>query len=102
VAAAAGGSIKKCILELGGSDPFIVLDDADIEKAAKVASLSRFQNAGQRCTAAKRFIVDVTIAEEFTSRFLEHVHDLKIGDPLDPNNDMGPLVNSEQANFVQD
>ncbi len=102
VAAAAGGSIKKCILELGGSDPFIVLDDADIEKAAKDGAKSRFQNAGQRCTAAKRFIVDATIAEEFTSRFLEHVHDLKIGDPLDPNNDMGPLVNSEQADFVQD
>ncbi len=102
VAAAAGGSIKKCILELGGSDPFIVLDDADIEKAAKVGTLSRFQNAGQRCTAAKRFIVDATIAEEFTSKFVEHVRDLKIGDPLDTNNDMGPLVNSEQADYVQD
>lgn len=102
VAAAAGGNIKKCILELGGSDPFIVLDDADVKMAAKEGAKSRFQNAGQRCTAAKRFVVDVTIAEEFTSRFLEHVHDLKIGNPLDPNNDIGPLVNTEQADFVQD
>jgi succinate-semialdehyde dehydrogenase/glutarate-semialdehyde dehydrogenase len=102
VAAAAGGSAKKCLLELGGSDPFIVLDDADIKKAAKEGVKSRFQNAGQRCTAAKRFIVDATVAEDFTSKFLEHVRDLKIGDPFDLSNDMGPLVNSEQADFVQD
>ena len=102
VAGAAGSNIKKCILELGGSDPFIVLEDADVEMAAKAGVASRFQNAGQRCTAAKRFIVAASIAEDFISRFLEHVRDLKIGDPLDPGNDMGPLVNSEQVELVQD
>lgn len=102
VASAAGSNAKKCILELGGSDPFIVLEDADIEKATSAGVKSRFKTAGQRCDAAKRFIVHNSIVEEFTDLFINKIQKLKIGDPMDEKTDMGPLVNIEQAQFVQD
>lgn len=95
VAKVAGEELKKTVLELGGSDPFIVLADASVEEAAKIAAIARMQsNAGQSCIAAKRFIVDASIADAFTTRFAEHLAALKIGDPSDPTTDVGPLVNS--------
>lgn len=102
VASMAGSNIKKCIMELGGSDPFIVLEDADIEKATDAAIKSRFKNAGQRCDSAKRFIVCDEILEEFTDIFIEKTQKLKIGDPMSDETDIGPLVSIEHTNFVQD
>ena len=97
VAKQAGKAIKKTVLELGGSDPFIVLKDADIEMAAKTAVAARLQaNAGQSCIAAKRFIVDNSVINEFTKQLVMEVNNLVVGDPKDPKTDVGPLVN-EQA-----
>lgn len=101
VAEIAGKNIKKVVLELGGSDPFIVLDDADIEEAAKVGVASRFIVAGQSCIAAKRFIVVRNAAEEFTSRFVEFAKELRVGDPMDKDTDIGPLVREEQINLLE-
>jgi succinate-semialdehyde dehydrogenase/glutarate-semialdehyde dehydrogenase len=92
VAAVAGRALKKTVLELGGSDPFIVLADADIDAAAAWAVRSRFQNSGQSCIATKRIIVEDSIAEHFTERFLEEVAGLRMGDPADPAVTLGPLA----------
>ncbi|MCL7412049.1 MAG: NAD-dependent succinate-semialdehyde dehydrogenase [ANME-2 cluster archaeon] len=102
VAEVCGRNMKKFVLELGGSDPFIVLADADIEKAAKIAVASRFLDAGQSCIAAKRFIVEESIAEEFTTKFVEHASNLKVGDPMDPDTDIGPLVREEQIELLEE
>ncbi len=101
VAEVAGRNMKKVVLELGGSDPFIVLDDADIGEAAKVAVASRFIDAGQSCIAAKRFIVVKNAAEEFTSKFVEFTEELKVGDPMDMDTDIGPLVREEQIGLLE-
>jgi len=93
--------LKKCVLELGGSDPFIVLKDADLEAAIKAGVSSRFKNAGQSCTAAKRFIVEESISKKFIEGFVDKVKELKVGDPLDPSTEMGPMVNSEQLSKIQ-
>ncbi|MCH8859699.1 MAG: NAD-dependent succinate-semialdehyde dehydrogenase [Thaumarchaeota archaeon] len=85
--------LKKCILELGGSDPFIVLEDADIEKAANGAVKGRFINCGQSCIASKRFFVSKTIADKFIESFVKKASLLKVGDPISMETDMGPLVN---------
>ena len=100
VAEAAGRNMKKAVLELGGSDPFIVLDDANVEMAAKAGVNSRFQNSGQSCIAAKRFIVTEAVADEFLRIFLETARQLKVGDPMDPETDVGPLVNSKQVDLI--
>ncbi|MCC6208718.1 MAG: NAD-dependent succinate-semialdehyde dehydrogenase [Gammaproteobacteria bacterium] len=92
VGAAAGRALKKCVLELGGSDAFIVLADADLELAVANAVASRFVNAGQSCIAAKRFVVDEAIADEFVERFRIGVEALRAGDPLDPNTTLAPLA----------
>jgi succinate-semialdehyde dehydrogenase/glutarate-semialdehyde dehydrogenase len=92
VAAIAGRALKKTVLELGGSDPFIVLADADLDAAAAWAARSRFQNAGQSCIAAKRIIVEDQVAGEFTERLLEHVAQLRIGDPTEEGVTVGPLA----------
>ncbi|OGL81079.1 hypothetical protein A3B21_01630 [Candidatus Uhrbacteria bacterium RIFCSPLOWO2_01_FULL_47_24] len=92
VAEAAGRNVKKCVLELGGSDPFIVLADADIARAAQVAVQARTLNAGQSCIAAKRFIVVKEIAEEFTKKFVAKMKNLIVGDPMDENTQVGPLA----------
>ncbi len=92
VAAAAGKALKKCVLELGGSDAFIVLKDADLDLAAKTAVTTRLQgNVGQSCVAAKRFIVVKEVAEKFISLLNNEVSGLKVGDPSDPTVDVGPL-----------
>jgi succinate-semialdehyde dehydrogenase/glutarate-semialdehyde dehydrogenase len=102
VAAAAGDSLKKCVLELGGSNAFIVFADADIGKAVETAVKARFQNAGQSCIAAKRFIIDRKISEEFISLLVEAVRKIKAGDPADENTEIGPLCNVQQAENVED
>lgn len=92
LAAAAGKQIKKVVLELGGSDPFIVLESADIEVATVTATTARMLNNGQSCIAAKRFIVAEAIADKFEKLLLEKFQALKIGDPMQPDTDLGPLA----------
>jgi succinate-semialdehyde dehydrogenase/glutarate-semialdehyde dehydrogenase/succinyl-CoA reductase len=94
VAQRATSQIKKCVLELGGSDPFIVCEDADIEKASNGAVKGRFINCGQSCIASKRFIVVKKIANEFIEKFAQKVEKLKVGDPMSDDTDLGPLVNA--------
>jgi NAD-dependent aldehyde dehydrogenases len=88
----AGAALKKCVLELGGSDPFIVLNDADLDVAVQAAVTGRYQNTGQVCAAAKRFIVEAGIADEFTRKFVAATEQLKMGDPLDEQNYLGPMA----------
>jgi succinate-semialdehyde dehydrogenase/glutarate-semialdehyde dehydrogenase len=95
VAAQAGKYLKKTVLELGGSDPFIVLADADIAFTAKNAANSRMQNAGQSCIAAKRFIVVKDVASAFTKAFTEEIQKLNIGDPSLEDTDMGPMARAD-------
>jgi succinate-semialdehyde dehydrogenase / glutarate-semialdehyde dehydrogenase len=93
IAAEAGRHLKKCVLELGGSDPFIVLVDADLEAAVAGAVKGRCLNTGQSCIAAKRFIVERPVAEAFTTRFAAAMAKLRIGDPLDDATQVGAIVN---------
>ena len=95
VAMQAGKAIKKSVLELGGSDPFIVLADADVQKAAAVAVTARLQNAGQSCIAAKRFIVERAVADAFLAAFKAGFAAMVVGDPLDERTTMGPLANKK-------
>ena len=92
IAERAGRNLKKTVLELGGSDPFIVLRDADLDAAAVTAARARNQNTGQSCIAAKRFIAERGVAEDFERRFAKAVEDLVVGDPLDPKTQVGPLA----------
>jgi len=93
VAAQAGHEIKKTVLELGGSDPFIIMPSADVAQAAHTAVTARVQNNGQSCIAAKRFIMAEQIADEFARRMVERFEALNVGDPMDEKTDVGPLVN---------
>jgi succinate-semialdehyde dehydrogenase/glutarate-semialdehyde dehydrogenase len=95
VATAAGNALKKTVLELGGSDPFIVLPDADLDGAVEFAVKSRYQNTGQSCIAAKRFIVTADIADEFERRFVEAVRRLRVGDPAQRDTQVGPLARED-------
>jgi succinate-semialdehyde dehydrogenase/glutarate-semialdehyde dehydrogenase len=95
VAAAAGRSLKKVVLELGGSDPFVVLEDADLARAVETAVTARTINSGQTCIAAKRFVVHRRHAEEFTSELARRMEALKVGDPLDPATQIGPLARED-------
>jgi succinate-semialdehyde dehydrogenase len=95
VAGTAARALKKSLLELGGSDAFIVLADANIDLAVKAAVEARFQNAGQVCLAAKRFIVEQPIAEQFISKFVAAVTQLKVGNPLDSANNVGPMARTD-------
>lgn len=97
IAAKAGESLKKVVLELGGSDPLIVLDDADVEKAVPQAAWSRMLNSGQQCTAAKRFIVSEAVADKFLAGFAQALGKLKPGDPLEQGTTLAPLSSEEQA-----
>ncbi|MEH1838589.1 MAG: NAD-dependent succinate-semialdehyde dehydrogenase [Nostoc sp.] len=92
LAVAAGKQIKKTVLELGGSDPFIVLESADLETAVVTATTARMLNNGQSCIAAKRFIVAEAIADKFEKLLLEKFEALKVGDPMQPDTDLGPLA----------
>ncbi|MER6116602.1 NADP-dependent succinic semialdehyde dehydrogenase [Streptomyces sp. A0642] len=96
VASVAGDEVKHTVLELGGSDPFLVLPSADVAKAARTAVTARVQNNGQSCIAAKRFIVHTEVYEEFAERFTVGMRDLTVGDPLEESTDIGPLA-SEQG-----
>ena len=95
VAGTAGEHLKKTVLELGGSDPFVVLDDANIEVAASTGAWSRNLNAGQSCIAAKRFIVHENVYEEFTDRFVAAIESLTVGDPTDGETDVGPQARDD-------
>jgi succinate-semialdehyde dehydrogenase/glutarate-semialdehyde dehydrogenase len=99
VAAQAGRLIKKTVLELGGSDPFIVMPSADLDRAVKTAVDARMINNGQSCIAAKRFIVDDAIADEFERRFVAETEALRVGDPMDEATQLGPLAT---ASIVED
>ena len=101
VAQRATSQIKKCVLELGGSDPFIVCDDADIEKATDGAVKGRFINCGQSCIASKRFIVEKKISKEFIEKFVRKAEKLNVGDPMSDDTDMGPLVNEQGLKNVE-
>jgi succinate-semialdehyde dehydrogenase/glutarate-semialdehyde dehydrogenase len=92
VASCAGGVLKKTVLELGSSDPFIVLEDADLDSAVQTGIRSRYQNAGQSCIAAKRFIVVDQCFDEFMARFVEGVRGLRVGDPTNRSTRIGPLA----------
>ncbi|THA36213.1 NADP-dependent succinic semialdehyde dehydrogenase [Streptomyces sp. A1277] len=96
VASIAGDEVKHTVLELGGSDPYLVLPSADVAKAARTAVTARAQNNGQSCIAAKRFIVHTEVYEEFAERFTVGMRDLAVGDPLEESTDVGPLA-SEQG-----
>ena len=101
VAAIAGGALKKLVLELGGSDPFIVLADADVAAAALTAARARNQNTGQSCIAAKRFLVAESVADQFEALFAQAVAALRVGDPLDPSTQIGPLARADLRDALQ-
>ena len=101
VAGTAGRNLKKTVLELGGSDAFIVMESADIAKAADVAVKARTINNGQSCIAAKRFIVHERVASDFTDRFVEGMRSLRIGDPMLPDTDIGPLATGQIADDLE-
>jgi succinate-semialdehyde dehydrogenase/glutarate-semialdehyde dehydrogenase len=101
VAAEAGKHLKKSVLELGGSDPFIVMPSANVEEAVSAAVRGRIINNGQSCIAAKRFIVHKGISEAFTNRFVQKMSALKVGDPMDPSTDVGPLATEDVLNGVE-
>lgn len=100
VGSAAGRASKKSVLELGGSDAFVVLDDADLPRAVEAAVKARFNNAGQSCVCAKRFIVSESIADAFTEQFVAKVKALKVGDPTAAETQMGPLARGDLRNML--
>jgi succinate-semialdehyde dehydrogenase/glutarate-semialdehyde dehydrogenase/succinyl-CoA reductase len=102
VAQKAASNLKKCVLELGGSDPFIVCNDADIEKASSGAVKGRFINCGQSCIASKRFIVTKNVAKEFIEKFVQKTEALRVGNPMSEETDIGPLVNSAGLDKIEE
>jgi len=106
VAATAGEVLKKCVLELGGSDPFLVLPSADVAEAARAAAQARVINSGQSCIAAKRFIVHAEVYEAFRAAFVQHMARFRVGDPLNEETEVGPLataaIRDEVASLVED
>ncbi len=102
VASIAGDVIKKTVLELGGSDPYLVMPSADLDKAVRTAVTARVQNAGQSCIAAKRFIVHTDVFEQFSSGFVERMASLKVGDPMDEETDVGPLSSANGRSDLEE
>jgi len=100
LAEAAGKNLKKSVLELGGSDAFIILDDADIDLAVEKAVLGRFSNTGQACTSSKRIIAVEAIADAFLAKFKAKIEGLKVGDPMDPETKIGPMVSQEAVDKI--
>jgi len=100
VASICGEEIKPTVLELGGSDAFIVMPSADIDKAVSIAVTARTQNCGQSCIAGKRFIIHEHVYDEFRSKFKAVFEAIKVGDPLDPDTDIGPMVNAFARNEI--
>jgi len=101
IATAAGSHLKKCVLELGGSDPYLILEDADLDHAAKLCAQSRCNNAGQTCIAAKRFIVVESVRAAFEEKFLAELRAYAPGNPLDPATKLGPLARAEGRDALQ-
>ncbi len=102
VAAAAGGQIKKTVLELGGSNAVVVFKDADVAKAAKIGAWARFQNTGQSCIAGKRFIIHEAVYDEFMDHFKQIVADYKIGDPMEDETEIGPMAREDLAEELEE
>jgi succinate-semialdehyde dehydrogenase/glutarate-semialdehyde dehydrogenase len=102
VAAIAGREVKKTVLELGGSDPYVVMPSADLDRAAQVAVTARCQNNGQSCIAAKRFIVHDSVYDAFTERFVARMAALVVGDPMDEATDVGPLATEQGQQEVEE
>jgi succinate-semialdehyde dehydrogenase/glutarate-semialdehyde dehydrogenase len=102
VAATAGRHVKKSVLELGGSDSFIVMPSADLERTVATAVQARTVNNGQSCIAAKRFIIHEAIYDDFQRRFVEQMAALKVGDPMDQHTDIGPLASAQGLNLLED
>jgi len=102
VASVAGDEVKKTVLELGGSDPYIVMPSADLDRAAKVAVTARVQNNGQSCIAAKRFIVHTNVFDAFAERFTAGMRALTVGDPLDEDTDVGPLSSKQGRDDLEE
>jgi succinate-semialdehyde dehydrogenase/glutarate-semialdehyde dehydrogenase len=101
VAAVAGDEVKHTVLELGGSDPFVVMPSADLDAAVQTAVIARVQNNGQSCIAAKRFIVHTDIYDDFVGQFVERMQALTVGDPTDPDTDVGPLATEQGRTDVE-
>jgi succinate-semialdehyde dehydrogenase/glutarate-semialdehyde dehydrogenase len=101
VAEASGRNLKKTVMELGGSDPFIILADADLELAAQIGARARNQNAGQSCIAAKRFIVAEEVADRFQRLFVDAVAGLRVGDPMDRATQVGPLARGDLRDSLE-
>ncbi|MEU9212677.1 NADP-dependent succinic semialdehyde dehydrogenase [Streptomyces sp. NPDC048415] len=102
VASVGGDEVKKTVLELGGSDPFVVMPSADIDRAARTAVTARVQNNGQSCIAAKRFIVHTDVFDDFAQRFTEGMKALKIGDPLEEDTEVGPLSSKQGRDDLEE
>ena len=102
VATTAGKELKKTVLELGGSDPFIVMPSADLDKAVETAVQARIINNGQSCIAAKRFIVDEKIADQFEQKFVRRMAAVKMGDPMEPGTELGPLATADGVRTLQE
>ncbi|TVQ80767.1 MAG: aldehyde dehydrogenase family protein [Bradymonadales bacterium] len=101
VAKLAGEHLKKTLLELGGSDPYLILEDAELKAAAKACAMSRLTNTGQSCVSAKRFIIHESVYEEFKSHLIEEFQNYKMGDPLDESVNLGPLARSDLREQIQ-
>lgn len=102
VASIAGSELKKTVLELGGSDPYLVLDDADLDLAVETCVKSRLVNGGQSCIAAKRFIVVAPLVEAFTKRYVERFRKVRYGDPRDPASDYGPMARADLRDQIHE
>ena len=102
VAAKAGGLLKKCCVELGGKDALIVLDDADIEQAVNAATFGSFMHQGQICMSVERVIVDSSVAAEFTEKFVQNTKKLKVGNPREMANCIGPIINQKQLDKIRE